>query len=202
LFWEIAKSKNYNLLDINYNQDFEYTESQQAKLEKCWDDLYDQFYILKKDSSAIMALEKQNETFDLLYKINLLVSNLDSLVLLYENGDLIEDKQRFAQLEQLFYANFKLIDKRINIKYFDGLKANYDVVSRFILSLEASYDINHKRAEQAVSNEVKNVYTIIAQVGTALGMQLNAKDMSVLEFTAYEEEALKKIQSQKEKSNG
>jgi hypothetical protein len=159
--------------------------------------MYDEYYLLKKDSSAVMAIEKHNATAEILCKINLLRYNLEGLVSLYENQEIITDYARFDELEQMYYANFKTIDKRINIKYFDGLKTNYDTVARFILSLEASYELNYKRAEQAIDKEVKNVYTIIAQVGTMLGMQLNAKDMNVKEFLAYEEEAVKKSEANK-----
>jgi hypothetical protein len=202
LFWEIARTKNYNLLYLDYSEETVYTESQCASSELRWDDLYDEFYLLKKDSTAVMAIEKQNDTVEMLFKINILRDNLNSLNLLYESKDLIADASRFLELEQMFYANFKTIDKRINIKYFEGLKANNDVVLRFILSLESSYDLNHKRAEQGIEKEVKNVYTIIARVGTLLGMQLNAKEMNVKEFLAYEKEAIDKAQAQKEVNDG
>lgn len=204
-FWEIIKTNNILLLDADYTEGKIYTDAQNAEINALWSALYDSHYTQKQNSTAVMAMDKANQAILLLFKINLLTSNLEALIKLYQNQKeiiVVQGEEKFFTIEQGILRNFVNIDKKIKPIYFDGFEANYKLINRFINSYQTTYDINHKRAEQAVNKEVKNVYELVAAVGNQLGMQLNVKEMSVSEWNAYEQVAKDKNNALNQQQNG
>ena len=200
-FWEIIKSKNYALLDIDYSENKIYTESEIAQFNLLWSKLEDEYYNLKKDSKSYSTIVKSNDAFRLLLKIELLENNLNSLVELYNNIEII-DQDDFIRIKQKIYQNFTLIHDRITPKYFDGLKENFNLITRFINAFKSDYEINYKVVTDEIKEEVTNIYNIVASVGSILGYQINVKQVNVMEWIAYEEIAKQKINAQKEAYNG
>lgn len=198
-FWEIIKSKNYTLLDIDYTEDKIYSESQLKEVKLLWDKLEDDYYLLNNNNFD--TIKKSNDAFNLLKKIELLEVNLKCLTQLYDNIIAIPE-DGFLRIEQKIYNNFTLIHKRIVPKYFDGLEVNYELIKKFINALQSDYEINYKIVSKEVEKEITNIYTIVASVSLILGYQINVKEVCVMEWKAYEETAKEKINAQKEANNG
>jgi len=99
LFWEIVKTNNFLLLDVDYKESNVYTETEREQFNFVWAKLYDDFYELKKDSAAVRIIEQSQEAYLLLNKINLLNECLQSLVHLYDNQEII-DEDKFLAIEQ------------------------------------------------------------------------------------------------------
>lgn len=200
-FWEIIRTGNYFLLDVDFVDGKVYTKGQKDEIDLIWSQLYDEYYNLKKDGKIVKIVEDSNDAVFLLNKINLLNENLHLLQQLYDN-QLILDEDKFIQIEQGIYKTFVTIDKKITPKYFSGFEANAKIVNRFINSYQATYDIDFKRLNQAVDKEVKNVYKTVAITSTILGYRLDVEKMSVLEYLAYEEQAIEKQTAEKELKDG
>ena len=200
-FWEIIKSKNYSLLDIDYSEDKTYSESETAQFNLLWSKLEDEYYTLKKDSKSYSTIVKSNDAFNLLMKIELLQDNLNSLVELYSNIEVL-DQENFIRIEQKIYQNFTLIHDKITPQYFAGLEENFNLITRFINAFKSDYEINYKIVTDEIHEEVTNVYSVVASVSSVLRYQINIKEVNVMEWLGYEEVAKQKINSQKEANNG
>ena len=163
--------------------------------------MYDEFYLLKQDNSVSNANEKANESILLLSKINLLALNLEALIKLYESILLLEI-DLFIDIKTKILNNFTLIDQKIQPLFFEDLAENYNLINRFLVSYQTTYHLHFKVKEQEVEKEITNVYKIVASVGEALRIQLNVKEMPVLEWLSYEENAIAKLKAQKQSNNG
>lgn len=195
-FWAVVKSNNYLLLDTDYFEGKIYSPQQVLELRNLWGKLYDEYYNLKKNYSSTKAMDACTSASLLLTKIELLRSNLNSLVYLYENYNLIPNST-FIDLKQEMLHNFTVVENRITPQYFGSLEANYTLVSDFIESLEMTYAIENPKAEKLVEDEVANVYKRAAKVGDALsGMYFDIEKMSVMAWEGYEEAAVEKLESQ------
>lgn len=195
-FWEIVKNNNYLLLDVDYVEGKEYSQNQISALDKLWGELYNEYYALKKNHSSVKAMDACTASTLLLSKIELLKNHLNAFVNLYENHQIIPDKD-FVKLKQEFLHNFTLLEPKIVPEYFGSLEKNYELVIRFIESLEMTYALENPKAEKLVEDEVANVHKRAAKVGEVLsGMYLKIEDMSVMAWEGYEQTAIEKLENQ------
>jgi hypothetical protein len=188
------------LLDEEYFEEKEYTDSQKSEIELLWSKLGDDMFTLKNDLKMINAMNKRDEQVCLLAKIQGLEVNRDLLISLYQNYENVND---FSDLEQKILYNFTLIDDIITPKYFDGLEVNVELVNSFITSYSTKYKIEFTKQEEEVKVEITNVYNIIALVEQCLNRPIgDINKITVSQFLAYEKIAEQISESNKTTTNG
>lgn len=197
LFWEILKTKNPLLLDGDYMPDKQYTEEEQSYIVQQWEIMYDSYFQLKNDGKSKVVLQKSYEVMILSYKIKLLNDTLNFLKWHTEIRDLLPPERQNEQ-EQQIYALFKKVEPDLNIRYFEGIQVNTEVVNRRIAALQNKYNRLKQDNEKEVEKQVDNVFSVIAKVSKITQMQLNAQNMVVTEWLAYEQMAKETIKAEEE----
>lgn len=202
-FWEILKTKNAFLLDFDYKEGKKYSDSEKYDIEQTWLRLYDEFFVLRDSSKSRMQLIKAFDELNLLGRINAIKDNIQCLEALKNYVGLLPDKQIF-EYEQQIYKVVTKIDKKIKPKHFDGIDANITNLDKVLKSYINRYNQQFKNRNEAVKDEIKNVYDIVANAESWLERNININDMVVSHWLAIEKqiEQKRKAQDKKRLKNG
>lgn len=197
LFWEILKTKNPFLLDGDYMPDKKYTEEEESYIVQQWEVLYDNYFQLKNDGKSKVVLQKSYEVMILSYRIKNLNDTVTLLNWHVEIKDLLPPERQIEQ-EQQIYALFKKLEPDMNIQYFDTPQVNIEIVNKRIAALQNKHNRLKDDNEKKVAEQVDNVFSVIAKVSKITQMQLNAQNMVVTEWLAYEQMARETIKAEEE----
>ncbi len=188
VFWEILKTHNPFLLDINHMPDKIYTDEEKNYVIQVWEILWDSYFQLKNDGKSKIALENSYEQMLLAHKINILQKNIDMCKHLKDVKHLLPETD-YINHKQMLLSLFVKIEPKVKIKYFDTLEDNINIVNKILAALQNKYNKSKEDNEKEVSKQVDNVYSVIARVSRITNMQLNAQNMMVTEWLAYEQQA-------------
>lgn len=191
LFWDIIKTKNYAMLDIDYKKSKQYTQKELELCELVWFRLFDEYYLLREDSTTKANLVKSFDELKLHEKITQIKNAIDFLETLKGWIGVIEEDD-ILKYEQQCYAMLKKIDSRIKPKLFDGINPNIENLGKVLKSFINQYNISFKESEKIVKKEVKNVYEVIANAESWLERNLDVENMTVSRWIAYEKQIAEK----------
>lgn len=197
-FWEILKANNPMLLDIDYMPDKKYTDEERKYIVEVWEIMWDSYYQLKNDGKSKLVLKQSYDLMMLSFRIKLLNDTLRFLQWHLELVDILPEESRIKQ-EQEIYGLFKTIEPDMPLKVFDGAQVNIEIVNKRVSALQNKHNRLSAENEKKVEQQVDNVFSVIAKVSRITQMQLNAHNMVVTEWLAYEQQA-KEIQRSAEES--
>ena len=197
VFWEILKTKNVYLLDINAEPGKQYSKNEQDYIVETWERLYDDFYQLKNDGKTKIAIMEARNEMVLLHKINTLAKNVEFLGWLLSFSNDITPEQ-YVLYEARILSLFKSIEPRLRFKPMASVSENISVVDKAIRSLQSLYNRTKKKTEDKIDRQIENVYEVVAKVSYIVNMRLEVKDMVVSEWIAYEKMAIEKQKAEKE----
>lgn len=195
LFWEITRSKNALLLDINYSKTKKYTQNELQICEDLWLKLFDEYYVLRQNEDAKANLIKSFDEMKLREKISQIKNAIDFLETIKKQIGFISNED-IIKYEQECYAMLKKIDKRIKPLFFEGIDSNIINLGKVLKSLINQYNIAFKEKEKAVKKEVKNVYEVVANAESWLERSLDVENMVVSRWIAYERQVSDKQKAQ------
>lgn len=197
-FWQILKDKNAFLLDFDYKEGKKYSDAEKEQINEVWLRLYDEYFVLRDSSKSRMELIKAFDELNLMQKITEIKQNAEFLIKLKGYYGLVPDKQ-LMEYEQKIYEIVKKIEPKIKPKYFDGIDANISNLDRVLKSYINKYNEEFKKRENAVENEITNVYEIVANAESWLERNLNINEMVVSHWLAIEKQIDNKAKAQKKK---
>lgn len=185
------------LLDIEYSEGKQYTEEEALFIYNVWEQLYDSYYQQKNDSKGKLVLEKS-------YEIMLLGKHISDLEMFVRSLKAVEDVKDV--LPEADYARHKIDylnlavkqDNELKVKLFEDIPTNIKIIEKRLAGLQNK----HKRMEadnyREVQEQVDNVFTVVARVSKICEMRLNAKEMVVSEWLAYEKMAKDLVKASEE----
>lgn len=188
LFWEILKTRNPLLLDGDYMPDKEYTDEEKEFVAQAWEIMYDSYFQLRNDGKSKFVLESAYEQMLLAHKIGQLQKNIDFCGYLEKHKEDLPEAD-YLRHKQGLIKNFVTIEPLIKVKYFEGLAENVEIVNKVISALHNKFNRHKEKNEKEIKEQVDNVYTVIARVSRITKMQINAQNMMVTEWLAYEQQA-------------
>jgi hypothetical protein len=204
-FWAIMdKRKPVHILDLDYSKDRVYTQEETDLLNTKWLSLYDTFYSVKNDGKSSRMLSDYRDELVIVSRIRRAVIVIDSLTWTFGHKDILSDEKYF-ELEHKALKSLHEQEPKFGINYMLPLNENIKKIRNAITGLENLYNRKRKHVEKKVEIEVKNVFDIVAKVGAVLEMQLNVKEMTVMEWLAWEKIAIdkqKSIEESKRKRTG
>lgn len=196
VFWDIIKTKNIALLDVNYSESKEYSKKQLEQINTTWSALYDEYYVLKNDSKSKMKMDKSFSELILRDKINQIKNNYDFLISLTGYIRVLSPEE-IAEYEQDCYANLIRIDKKLKPQFFKGIHHNIKYLEKILNSLINKYNVEHKKNDKEVTNEIANVYDVVANAESWLDRNLDIDNMVVSRWISYEKQIKDKQKAQK-----
>lgn len=206
-FWDILKHKNALLLDFDYYEGKKYSNEQKNEIEQLWQRLYDEYFVLRDSSKTRSQLIKAFDELHLREKITQIKNNIEALISIKEliqeipnEGDFKEEIGVLLKYEQEVYNNVKIIDKKIKPKYFDGLEANIINLDRVLKSYINRYNIEHKKRDENVEKEIKNVYDVVANAESWLDRHIPIEEITVSRWLSYEKQIDQKRAAQIKKN--
>jgi hypothetical protein len=197
VFWEILKSKNPKLLDLNYMPDKEYTAEEEEFIVHTWELLYDSYYQLKQDSKSKFVLDKQFNVMMLEFKISQFRHYM-SLWQQLESLKTILDSKTYAEYLNVLIRGFNSVDPTLNLSILDDMNLVVKKIERRLFAMQSKHKRTAEESKKEVEKQVNNVFTVIARVSRITELRLNAHDMVVTEWLAYEQEAKNILKAQKE----
>lgn len=195
LFWEITRSKNALLLDVNYSKTKKYSQKDVDLCEQTWLKLFDEYFVLRKNQETKGNLLKSFDELKLREKITQINNAIEFLETLKKQIGFISNED-IIKYEQELYATLKKIDSRIKPLFFDGIDANIINLGKVLKSLINKYNIEFKEKDKVVKKEVKNVYEVVANAESWLERSLDVENMVVSRWIAYEKQVADKQKAQ------
>lgn len=200
-FWEIAESENYKLMDIDFNEDKQYTEAALLLLQTSFMQLYDDYFSYKDDSFQRTTLQDNDKFSKEVFKLNLLNELYKTLQMLEYNKEQLPSDD-FVELLHQTYQSIITLEKRARINVIDTIKKNAEKLKRVIDALNQKLLLNDKRAKQDVKKKVKkfkNHYENISGIEQVLERSIgDISNINALQWLAYEKEAEKIIKTRKQ----
>lgn len=195
-FWDILRTDNKNLLDKDYHKEKKYTNKQIETIDLLWQRLFDDYFMLREDSTAKSNLVKSFDELRLHEKIKQVNDAIDFLILLNGYIDILPSDD-FLKYEQEIYVVAMKIDKRIKPKLFDGIYANVEYLGKVLKSFINQYNIDFKKNEKIIKKEIDNVYEMVANAESWIERSLNINEMVVSHWLAIEKQVILRQKSLK-----
>lgn len=198
LFWDILKTGNVCLLDIDYYDGKRYNQDVKHELTKEWERLYDEYFLLRNDTKSKAELNKGFDGVKLLTQINLVQSHLNLFRELYIlEGHLRQDEVYKKRMD--LYKTLKDTYSGTKPQLFNSVDLDIEYVGKLHRGLQNSYNLNYKPLDKVYDEQVQNVYDVLANVESWLERSLPIDDITVSRWLAYENQVIKKQIAQ---SNG
>lgn len=188
VFWQILKESNPLLLDGDYMEHKEYTAEEQDYIVHTWELLYDNYYQLKKDGKSKIVLDKSYNALMLSNTISELYTTLRFIQHLDELKSVIPENT-YSELYINMLGTFHKTEPSLSLNYFEPSTYNLPIVQKHLNGLENKYNRLKLETDNEVQEQVDNVFTVIARVSRITQLKLNANDMVVSEWIAYEQQA-------------
>lgn len=185
-FLEIMQDGNTKLLDQEYTEDKQYTEEHINQINDIWLALYDKYYELKNDSFAKSYLSNQYKLFNLEFKVLILSKQHNILANLQE----LKESEEKTQIKQQCIEVIKEIEPRIKLNIFDSpieVCVKLHSVLKALNNELGTIKVNqYKRTEKTKENVYKSISRVEQVLERSIG---NTKEISVMQFLAYESDA-------------
>lgn len=189
LFWKILTENAIHLLDIDYIEGKQYTAQELAEMQTVWIELYDAWYIASDNRQGEQLFNQDCEKLKLLLRIG----NLEEVRKLYLYLQLIQSAistESFAEKANQAYDLLKISSPKYRGNMFADIATILSDIDRMQKSAANMYNEKIQVVDKKAKKAVSSIFKSIAQIGTALGMQLNPHIMSVMEFLEYQKLAL------------
>lgn len=197
VFWEILKTKNPKLLDENYMEDKKYSPEEEAFIVQTWEILYDSYYQLKQDSKSKFVLDKQYNIMLMEFRIGQFVHYINMWQHLESVKHLLETKS-YIEYQSILITAFNVIDSTLNIKIMDDTNLTIKKIERRLHAMQAKHKRNNEDNKKDIDKQVKNVFSVIVKVSRITESRLDAQNMVVTEWLAWEKEAQNILKAQRE----
>lgn len=197
-FWNIISEDNIYLLDKNYKEGKKFSKREQDTIDFTWSKLQDDYFTLRTDSKSKMDLEKSLDGLDVVRKLTALDTALKSLKTISLLIGL-EDEEEIYKKRKLLYSKLEKVNHRIKFNHFRTINEDFEYLTKFYLSLQNTYNLNHKKKKKNEKEQVRNVYKVVANVESWLdGKNLDMDNMVVSRWLAYEEQVINKQKQQQQ----
>lgn len=202
IFWEIMRTNNFFLLDLNYSEDKKYTEAEQTKIKDSWFKIYDEVFKLRNSGVSRSILQEKSKQLIFEEKLRLILSTNEHLNRLIAFKDDLSDFTFKAMLKDI-YECYGKIDNKLRLDTSRSIDDNINIINKVFRALNNTYNFSIKKASKKVSAEIKNAHTIVVQVEQVIGRSLpDIETMSVARWIACEEMAQKINKAKQTKKNG
>lgn len=199
VFWQILKENNPYLLDGDYMPEKDYTEEEKQYVQQAWTIMYDSYFQLKKDGKSKQVLNTATDLMLLMHKINQLGEVSKGLTMLEEHKHILPQTDYLTH-QQGYFRSYVNVEETLNINFLEGSLYNMEIANKRITALTNKYNRLKKENNTEVSEQVDNVFSVIAKVAARLKFHLSARDLSVTEWLAYEQEARDQSKAEEELS--
>ena len=200
-FWEIADSEDYRLMDVDFDENKEYSDNDMISFQAAYLKLYDDYFEAKDSSIQRNTLQDNDKQSKETYKLFLLSELYKTLQLLELNKHALKEDD-FLQMLNETYSSILLLEKRVRINRMDSIKFNAEKLKRIIDSLNNKLLLNDKRTKQEKQKEVKkfkNHYENIASLEQVFKRSVgDISKINCIQWLAYEKEAEKLIKIKKQ----
>ena len=191
-FWKIINDDNIKLLDVDYKEGKKYSKKDIALLEKTWENIQDDYFDIRTDSKSKMDMEKSFDGLKVIKKLIAFETAIKSLKIIDMLIGLVDDVEIYEKRKEL-YDNLQKVNKRVKFNHFFSLEQDKEYFNKFYSSLQNTYNLNFKKKEKNDKEQVRNVYTVVANMESWLdGRTLDLETMVVARWIAYEEQVIQK----------
>jgi hypothetical protein len=184
-FLEVMQTQKNFLLDANYSENKKYSESDYKLFSDYWMQLQDHAYEIEGSYESKDLIKKGMNRLLLIEQIKLMEKDTNLLVSFASKRPLYMIADKLADYDkniQSIYAMIKRHDKRIKIKYFEGVDVNVKIMERIIASLINEYNTSDTVIDKKVKKQQISGVREVIQVNRVLGTKLVYTEMSVMEW--------------------
>lgn len=203
-FWEMAESEDFRLMDMDYEEDKEYSDEEVLVLKSAFLKLYDDYFQAKDSSVQRNSLQSNDKLNREAFKIYLLEELFKSLQIMEINKFNLKADD-YADILQQTYTHILDLEKHVRIDRMGTIKANAEKLRRVIDSLTNKLTLSDTRSRQEVKKEAKkfrNHYENIAGIEQVLERSIgDVSKINCLQWLAYEKEAEKLIKMKQQHGN-
>lgn len=200
-FWEIAESEDYRKMDVDFDENKEYSDDDLISMQLSFLKLYDDYFEAEDNSTQRNSLQNNDKQSKESFKLVLLSELYKTLQLLEFNKDSIKEDD-FLQMLNDTYSSIVLLEKRVRINRMDSIKFNAEKLQRVIDSLKNKLMLSDTRKKQEVKQEAKkfrNHYENISSIEQILERSIgDISKVNALQWIAYKKTADQIIKSKKE----
>lgn len=200
-FWEIAESEDYRKMDVDFDENKEYSDDDLISMQLSFLKLYDDYFEAEDNSTQRNSLQNNDKQSKEGFKLVLLSELYKTLQLLEFNKDSIKEDD-FLQMLNDTYSSIVLLEKKVCINRMDSIKFNAEKLQRVIDSLNNKLMLSDTRKKQEVKQEAKkfrNHYENISSIEQILERSIgDISKVNALQWIAYKKTADQIIKSKKE----
>lgn len=203
VFWKILKTNNIFLIDNDYYKGKQYKKDEHETIINTWNAIYDEAFKLRSSSTAKSILQEKSKQSIFKTKLDLILATNSHLNTLVDCKDDLSE-YTFNKMLLSIYECYKKIDSKIKVNKSKTVNENIDSINRFYKAIKNTYNFAVKKSNKKIDKEVKNMYSLVAQVEQVLGRSFSdIEQMTVSRWIAQEEIAKKIIKERKNtKTNG
>lgn len=195
LWNDIIETQNVALLDINYYESKKYNKKESILLNEAFTKLYDEYFLLLNNRKAKSNLERSQEKIVMSFKIIVLEDAVRTLAFIKRNQHVLKD---YISKERKVYESVKIVAKNVQLKPFNTISENIEVLTKVLKSNELEYQRKFGDDKETANYPFEKQ---VADVEQILNRSLDLKNCSVTQWLAY----INKVQDiikQNEKTNG
>lgn len=195
LWNDIIENQNVALLDTKYFEGKKYNKKESILLNEAFTKLYDEYFLLLNNRKAKSNLERSQEKIVMSFKIIVLQECINKLDFIKRNQHVLKD---CLGKEQRICNVVKLVAKNVQLKPFNTISENIEVLTKVLKSNELEYQRKFGDDKENINYPFEKQ---VADVEQILNRSLDLKNCSVTQWLAY----INKVQDiikQNEKANG
>lgn len=198
LFWTIAGSGQYKLIDKNYTVSKNYTKEEDEALENQWNILFDESFKLRNNSRSRNLLRQKDIEAKFLGKISIFDDVLKAIQVIMYAKPFVSNEKIKGFVSSYMDALSK-IQKGLKYDENRSIEDNIKRIENILNALLDKYKVSVKTVKKTVDSEVKNVYDVVVAVEGILGcegaLMANIDNMSFMQWLSYEQLAEKKTKN-------
>lgn len=196
-FHEIKFTGDIFLLDIDYDEDKNYKQSDVIEVFESWLVLYDEYYQKTDDPKLRRELKNRKKSLKLLVHISILDVITDLLELIDENHDYVPNEAKIKTLVSL-KKSISNVDKKIKFNPLDCIKINIQNVKDFSSGLKTRYKLYFKDDLNISESDLLLFYKIKSSIEQILKKDNIPDHINMLQWIAYEKQAKRTLKNGKQ----
>lgn len=198
LFHEIKYSANILLLDKYYDDEKKYSDLDIIQIEKCWANIYDEYFDKSDNSKSKKNLSKNNKSLKLLFQIQIIRNVIGNIELLESNKELYDfNVPLYIDSIKSLCDDLNKLHSNINVVAIEPLQEQLKQVNSVLGGLETRYKTSFKE-EHGFNDDldILQFYKDKASMEGILERSLDEK-VNMMQWIAYEQQCNVIIASRK-----
>lgn len=194
-FHEVKFTGNLNLLDMDYEEEKEYTPQNIIDINKAWSDMYDEYFERTDDPRFRKVLKNKNKTLELSLKI-VNIQRIAEILEKIEKDKRYFDEATFYETIKTFGEQINAVEKRIKFDYLQPIPSQLTRINSVLGGLQSRYKILFKDDVKAQELDLMAFYSAKASIEGILDRNLD-ESVNMLQWIAYEKQSKKKVEQLK-----